>query len=76
MTIEAFKELTLEQKIKELKYSGELLGSYERNSENNGPKTPGDIFALYDFWVYLSEDEETVIPTRRNPIPPVEEEEE
>ena len=74
MTIEAFKELTLEQKIKELKFSGELLGSYERNSENNGPKTPGDIFALYEFWVYLSEDEETVIPTRRNPIPPVEEE--
>jgi hypothetical protein len=74
MTIEQFKELTLEQKIKELKYSGELMGSYERNNENGGPKTPGDIFALYDFWVYLSEDEETVIPSRRNPIKVVEEE--
>jgi hypothetical protein len=76
MTIEQFKELTLEQKIKELKYSGDLQGSYERNNENGGPKTPGDIFALYDFWVYLSEDEETVIPSRRNPIKVVEEEEE
>jgi hypothetical protein len=76
MTIEQFKELTLEQKIKELKYSGDLLGSYERNNENGGAKTPGDIFALYDFWVYLSEDEETVIPSRKNPIKVVEEEEE
>lgn len=71
MTIESFKVLTLEEKIKELKYSGELLGSYERNSESNGPKTPGDIFALYDFWVYLSDDEETVIPSRRNPLPEI-----
>ncbi len=69
MTIESFKELAHELKIKELKYSGELLGSYDRNSENNGPKTHGDIFALYDFWVYLSDDEETIIPSRRNPLP-------
>ncbi len=69
MTIESFKELSLEEKLKELKYSGELLGSYERNNEGGGPKTPGDIFALYDFWVYLSDDQETVIPSRRNPIP-------
>jgi hypothetical protein len=52
MTIESFKQLTIEEKLKELKYSGELLGSYERNSENNGPKTPGDIFALYDLGVF------------------------
>jgi hypothetical protein len=68
MTIEDFKKLTTEQKLKELRYSGELLGSYERNSEHNGPKTPGDIFALYDFWVYLSDDEEMIIPSRRNPL--------
>lgn len=68
MTIEEFKKLTTEQKLKELRYSGELLGSYERNSEHNGPKTPGDIFALYDFWVYLSDDEEMIIPSRRNPL--------
>ena len=74
MTIEAFKELTMEQKLKELRYQGELLGSYERNNEHNGPKTPGDIFALYDFWVYLSDDEETVIPSRRNPLATAEEE--
>lgn len=75
MTIEQFKELSFENKLKELKYSGELLGSYERNSENGGPKTPGDIYALYDFWVYLSDDEEMIIPSRRNPLPPVEEDE-
>ena len=69
MTIESFKELTHEQKLKELRVSGELLGSYERNAEPNTPKIPGDIFALYDFWVYLSDDEQTVIPTRRNPLP-------
>lgn len=68
MTIEAFKELTMEQKLHELKYNGELLGSYDRNGEHNGPKVPGDIFALYDFWVYLSDDEETIIPSRRNPL--------
>lgn len=76
MTIEQFKELSFEAKLKELKYSGELLGSYERNNENGGPKTPGDIYALYDFWVYLSDDEETIVPSRRNPLPPVEEDEE
>ena len=75
MTIESFKQLSIEEKLKELKYSGELLGSYERNSENNGPKTPGDIFALYDFWVYLSDDQELVIPTRKNPLFVAEEEE-
>ncbi len=76
MTIEQFKELSFEAKLKELKYSGELLGSYERNNENGGPKTPGDIYALYDFWVYLSDDEETIVPSRRNPLPKEEEEEE
>ncbi|MCW3088074.1 MAG: hypothetical protein JWQ78_1460 [Sediminibacterium sp.] len=68
MTIDNFKQLTLEEKLTQLRQNGELLGSYERNSEHNGPKVPGDIFALYDFWVYLSDDEETVIPSRRNPI--------
>lgn len=76
MTIEQFKELSFEAKLKELKYSGELLGSYERNNENGGPKTPGDIYALYDFWVYLSDDEETIVPSRRNPLPKEEEDEE
>lgn len=75
MTIESFKVLAHEEKLKELKFSGELLGSYDRNSENNGPKTPGDIFALYEFWVYLSDDEETIIPTRKNPLHAAEEEE-
>lgn len=70
MTIENFKLLTLEEKLQELRHNGELLGSYERNGEQNGPKIPGDIFALYDFWVYLSDDEETIIPSRRNPIVP------
>ncbi len=69
MTIESFKVLSIEEKLKELKYSGELLGSYDRNTEDNGPKVPGDIFALYDFWVYLSDDEETIVPSRRNPLP-------
>lgn len=68
MTIENFKQLTLEEKLKEIKYNAEFLGSYERNGEQNGPKIPGDIFALYEFWVYLSDDEETVIPSRRNPL--------
>ncbi len=74
MTIESFKGLSHEEKLKALKFSGELLGSYDRNSENNGPKTPGDIFAIGEFWVYLSDDEELIIPTRRNPLH-VEEEE-
>ena len=33
------------------------MGSYERNAEDDGEKTPGDIFALHEFWVFLSEDE-------------------
>jgi hypothetical protein len=69
MEIEKFKQLTLDEKLSELRYSGNLLGSYERNSENSSSKVPGDIYKLYDFWVYLSEDEKTVIPSRRNPLP-------
>lgn len=69
MEIENFKKLTLEEKLAELKYSGTLLGPYERNSENSATKTPGDIYQLYDFWVYLSEDEKIVVPSRRNPLP-------
>lgn len=69
MDIDQFKKLTLEEKLSELKYSGNLLGPYERNSENSSAKTPGDIYELYDFWVYLSDDEKTVIPSRRNPLP-------
>ena len=73
MEIETFKKLTLEEKLSELKYSGKLLGPYERNSENSASKTPGDIYELYDFWVYLSEDEKIVVPSRRNPLPAYEE---
>ena len=69
MTIEAFKLLAHEEKLKELKYNGNLLGSYERSNADGGKKQPGDIFELYDFWVYLSDDEQTVVPTRRNPVP-------
>ena len=69
MDIENFKKLTLEEKLSELRYSGRLLGSYERNSENSSAKIPGDIYELYDFWVYLSEDEKIVVPSRRNPLP-------
>ena len=69
MDIEQFKKLTLEEKLSELKYSARLLGPYERNSENSTAKIPGDIYELYDFWVYLSEDEKIVIPSRRNPLP-------
>ena len=67
MDIDQFKKLTLEEKLSELKFNGNLLGPYERNSEQGG-KVPGDIYELYDFWVYLSEDEKTVIPSRRNPL--------
>lgn len=67
MDIEQFKKLTLEKKLLELKYNGYLLGPYERNTEQ-GSKVPGDIYELYDFWVYLSEDEKTVVPSRRNPL--------
>lgn len=69
MDIDSFKKLSHEQKLSELKFSGNLLGPYERNQEQGGPKVPGDIYELHDFWVYLSEDESTVIPSRRNPLP-------
>ena len=69
MDIDEFKKLSLDQKLVELKYNGNLLGPYERNGEQNGTKVPGDIYELYDFWVYLSEDEKTVVPSRRNPLP-------
>lgn len=69
MDIDSFKKLPLEKKLLELKHSGNLLGPYERNGEKAGTKIPGDIYELYDFWVYLSEDEQTVIPSRRNPLP-------
>jgi len=68
MTIEQFKTLTLEKKLSEIKYNGNILGSYERPNEEGGTKVPGDIYELHDFWVYLSEDEQIVIPTRRNPL--------
>lgn len=68
MTIETFKTLSLEKKLIEIKYHGDLLGSYERPNEEGGLKTPGDIYGLYDFWVYLSEDEQTVVQSRRNPL--------
>ncbi|HCL04976.1 MAG TPA: hypothetical protein DHW64_02980 [Chitinophagaceae bacterium] len=74
MTIESFKELAHEKKLLELKHNGELLGPYERRSENGDSKTPGDIFTLYAFWVFLSEDEKMIIPTRRNPLYKEEEE--
>lgn len=67
MDIDQFKKLSYEQKLSELKFNGNLLGPYERNSEQ-GIKVPGDIYELHDFWVYLSEDEKTVIPSRRNPL--------
>ncbi len=67
MTIEDFKELSHAEKLKALKYKGEILGPYERTDEK-GSKMPGDIYQLEEFWVYLSEDEKLVIPTRRNPL--------
>lgn len=72
MNIEEFKLMKHAEKLAALKQSGELLGYYERNDENGGPKTPGDIYELADFFVYLSEDETLVIPSRRNPIAIVE----
>ena len=69
MDIDNFKKLSLEEKLSESKYNGQLLGPYERNSENGGAKTPGDIYELHDFFVYLSEDESIVVPSRRNPLP-------
>lgn len=68
MTIEQFKELAFEKKLLELKHNGNLLGSYERADESGSTRVPGDIYELYDFWVYLSEDEQTVVPSRRNPL--------
>jgi hypothetical protein len=68
MDIDTFKTLTFDQKLAELRHNGNLLGSYDRNTEQ-GIKVPGDIYELFDFWVYLSEDEKTVIPSRRNPLP-------
>ena len=76
MTIEQFKTLSHAEKLKEIRYNGNLLGSYERPSEDGGRKTPGDIYELHEFWVFLSEDEDMVIPTRKNPIAVEEEEEE
>ena len=69
MDIDNFKKLTLEEKLSELKYNGNLLGPYDRHAEHGTSKVPGDIYELYDFFVYLSEDETTVIPSRRNPLP-------
>jgi hypothetical protein len=69
MDIDNFKQLSLEEKLSEIKYNGQILGPYERNNENGGAKTPGDIYELYDFYVYLSEDENIVVPSRRNPLP-------
>jgi hypothetical protein len=67
MDIDAFKEKGHKEKLQELRYNGQLLGSYQRNTET-GSKIPGDIFELYDFWVFLSDDESIVIPTRKNPL--------
>jgi hypothetical protein len=67
MDIDAFKEMGHNEKLQELRYNGQLLGSYQRNTET-GSKIPGDIFELYDFWVFLSDDESMVIPTRKNPL--------
>lgn len=69
MDIDTFKTLTHEKKLEELKYNGNILGPFERTSEDYSGKVPGDIYELYDFFVYLSEDERTVIPSRRNPLP-------
>ncbi len=69
MTIEHFKTLTLAEKLLEIKYHGTLLGNYERISADGGKKQPGDIFALHSFWVFLSDDEKTVVPTRRDLTP-------
>ena len=72
MTIEHFKTLTHAEKLSEIKYNGNLLGNYDRPNEEGGTKVPGDIFELHAFWVYLSEDEQMVIPTRKSPLPAVE----
>ena len=69
MDIDSFKQLATEEKLKEIKFNGNIVGSYERNSENGGSKMPGDIYELHGFWVYLSEDESVIVPSRRNPLP-------
>ncbi len=70
MDIDNFKQLSMTEKLSELRFNGNILGPYERNNEiPNGPKVPGDIYDLYDFFVFLSEDEKMVIPSRRNPLP-------
>lgn len=69
MDIDSFKKLTHEEKLHELKFAGNLLGPYERNGETGSPKVPGDIYGVENFFVYLSEDETTVVPSRRNPLP-------
>lgn len=71
MDIDTFKTLSLEEKLSELRFNGNLLGAYERNAEHGSTKVPGDIYELYDFFVYLSEDEKIVVPSRRNPLPVV-----
>ncbi len=69
MDIDTFKTLTHEQKLSEIKFNGTILGPYDRNSEDNTKKVPGDIYQIVDFFVYLSEDEKIVVPSRRNPLP-------
>ena len=49
MTIEEFKQKTLPEKLNVIRYEAELLGSYERNGEHNGPKTPGGYFCIIGF---------------------------
>ncbi|NCT95080.1 MAG: hypothetical protein GXC72_11695 [Chitinophagaceae bacterium] len=75
MTIDSFKQLGHEEKLNQLRHHGDLLGAYERRSEHGDGKMSGDIFSLHDFWVFLSEDEKTIIPSRRNPLYKAEEEE-
>ena len=75
ISIDDFKKLTLEEKLHQIKYNATLLGSYDRPNEDGG-KVPGDIYELGEFWVYLSEDEDVVVPSRRNPIKVKEEDEE
>ena len=67
--IDNFKKLSHAEKLKEIRYNGNILGSYERNTENAGAKIPGDIYEYNGFWIYLSEDEKIVVPSRRNPLP-------
>lgn len=76
MTIEAFKQLNHEGKLRAIRYNGSILGPYERYNENGGGRVPGDIYGIADFFVYLSEDENIIVPSRRNPLPPPEDEEE